>query len=96
MVMFSGFVRPVEIVGVVIDALRCLLALRPCPQRLERIQQLSREHTLCVFGAGDKDSLCTDLPAGTAGITELPGGHHFDGDYEGLARLILKFAGRTP
>jgi type IV secretory pathway VirJ component len=63
---------------------------------LPEYQQLSREHTLCVFGAGDKDSLCTDLPAGTAGITELPGGHHFDGDYDGLARLILKFAGRTP
>jgi type IV secretory pathway VirJ component len=63
---------------------------------LPEYQQLSHEHTLCVFGAGDKDSLCADLPSGTPGITQLPGGHHFDGDYEGLARLILTFAGRKP
>jgi type IV secretory pathway VirJ component len=56
--------------------------------------KLSRAMTLCVVGAGDKDSLCSDLPPGTPGIVELTGGHHFDGDYEGLARLILKFAGR--
>jgi type IV secretory pathway VirJ component len=63
---------------------------------LPEYQQMSRAHTLCVFGAGDKDSLCADLPTGTAGILGLPGGHHFDGDYEGLARVVLKFAGRTP
>ena len=63
---------------------------------LPEYQQLSGDHTLCVFGAGDKDSLCADLPPGTAGITQLPGGHHFDGDYDGLARLVLNFAGRNP
>jgi type IV secretory pathway VirJ component len=62
---------------------------------LPEYQKLSGDHTLCVFGAGDKDSLCADLPAGSAGITELAGGHHFDGDYDGLARLVLKFAGRS-
>jgi type IV secretory pathway VirJ component len=61
---------------------------------LPEYQKLSRAQTLCVFGAGDKDSLCTDFPPGTAGTVELPGGHHFDGDYDGLALLILKFAGR--
>jgi type IV secretory pathway VirJ component len=63
---------------------------------LPEYQQLSRTSTLCVFGAGDKDSLCTDFPAGTAGTIELSGGHHFDGDYDGLALLVLKFAGRAP
>lgn len=62
---------------------------------LPEYQQMSRTTTLCVFGAGDKDSLCTDFPAGTAGTIELAGGHHFDGDYDGLANLVLKFAGRT-
>jgi type IV secretory pathway VirJ component len=61
---------------------------------LPEYQKLSRAATLCVFGAGDQDSLCTDFPPGTAGTVELAGGHHFDGDYDGLARLILKFAGR--
>jgi type IV secretory pathway VirJ component len=62
---------------------------------LPEYQKLSRATTLCVYGAGDKDSLCTDFPPGTAGTLELPGGHHFDGDYDGLAHLVLKFAGRT-
>ena len=61
---------------------------------LPEYQKLSHANTICVFGTGDKDSLCSDFAPGTPGITELTGGHHFDGDYDGLARLILKFAGR--
>ncbi len=61
---------------------------------LPEYQQLPRASTVCVFGTGDKDSLCSDFPPGTAGIVEITGGHHFDGDYDGLARLILRFAGR--
>ena len=61
---------------------------------LPEYQKLSRANTVCVFGTGDKDSLCADFAPGTPGIFELTGGHHFDGDYDGLARLILKFAGR--
>jgi type IV secretory pathway VirJ component len=63
---------------------------------LPEYQKMSRASTLCVFGAGDQDSLCADFPAGTAGTVELSGGHHFDGDYDGLARMVLKFAGRDP
>jgi type IV secretory pathway VirJ component len=63
---------------------------------LPEYQKMSRAKTLCVFGTGDKDSLCTDFPPGTAGTIELTGGHHFDGDYDGLANLVLKFAGRSP
>jgi type IV secretory pathway VirJ component len=63
---------------------------------LPEYQKMSRASTLCVFGAGDPDSLCADFPAGTAGTVELSGGHHFDGDYDGLARMVLKFAGRDP
>src|SRR3984957_11723567 len=63
---------------------------------LPEYQKMSRTSTLCVFGAGDQDSLCADFPAGTAGTVELSGGHHFDGDYDGLARMVLKFAVRDP
>jgi type IV secretory pathway VirJ component len=63
---------------------------------LPEYQKMSRSHTLCVFGAGDKDTLCTDFPPGTPGTVQLSGGHHFDGDYDGLARQILSFAGRNP
>jgi type IV secretory pathway VirJ component len=62
---------------------------------LPEYRKMSRLNTLCVFGSGDQDSLCADFPAGTPGTVELSGGHHFDGDYDGLARMILKFSGRT-
>lgn len=42
----------------------------------------------CVHGAEERDSLCTQLDAGLARSVTLPGGHHFDGDYAGLARLV--------
>ncbi|OJW94026.1 alpha/beta fold hydrolase [Thiobacillus sp. 65-1402] len=42
----------------------------------------------CVHGSEEHDSLCTQLDAGLARSVTLPGGHHFDGDYAGLARLI--------
>jgi len=63
---------------------------------LPEYQKLARATTLCVFGAGDTDSLCTDFAPHTPGVAQLAGGHHFDGDYDGLARLILTFAGRNP
>ena len=45
----------------------------------------------CIYGADERDhSLCTQINAAKPGLTlkELPGAHHFDGDYEGLARLV--------
>ncbi len=55
--------------------------------------QLPRGSTLCVFGAGDKDSLCAD-EVGHPGVVQLGDGHHFGGNFDGLADLVLKFAGR--
>ncbi|MBF5045976.1 virulence factor family protein [Aggregicoccus sp. 17bor-14] len=46
---------------------------------------------LCVYGDEEKaDSLCP-LLQGRAGasVTELPGGHHFEGDYATVARHVL-------
>jgi type IV secretory pathway VirJ component len=45
----------------------------------------------CIYGDEEADrSLCTQVDAGRRGLTlkELPGAHHFDGDYEALARLV--------
>jgi type IV secretory pathway VirJ component len=53
-----------------------------------------RTRFLCVRGADEKDSLCPhveDLPWVKQVL--LPGGHHFDGDYHGLAKLVLDAAG---
>jgi len=45
---------------------------------------------LCVHGMQERASLCPALEAEVARNIALPGGHHFDGDYAGLARLILE------
>jgi len=42
----------------------------------------------CFYGADEKDSACLSLPKG-AEIIRMAGGHHFDGDYQGLAEKIL-------
>jgi type IV secretory pathway VirJ component len=56
---------------------------------LPEMQKLQGRPMLCVYGTKEDDSLCPDLPVGLAEIIELKGGHHFDGDFHGLARLIL-------
>ena len=52
-----------------------------------------RTRFLCVRGSEEKDSLCPhveDLPWVKQVV--LSGGHHLDGDYRGLARMILDAA----
>ncbi len=45
---------------------------------------------LCLYGSQEEDSLCPQItpPLGKAQV--LPGAHHFGGDYDALAALILK------
>ncbi len=56
---------------------------------LPEVQKLAGQPMLCVYGAREGDTLCPDLPAGLAEVVRLEGGHHFGGDFRGLARLIL-------
>jgi type IV secretory pathway VirJ component len=52
---------------------------------------------LCLHGAKEDDSLCPELTPAQGKSVELPGSHHFGGDYEALATLILKEAqGKYP
>jgi type IV secretory pathway VirJ component len=44
----------------------------------------------CFYGKAEKDSLCTTLDPGKFVIVPFGGGHHFGGDYAGLANRILK------
>jgi type IV secretory pathway VirJ component len=53
------------------------------------VARLAGVPLLCLRGADERDSLCPGLPSGMVESVVLPGGHHFDGDYAGLARLIL-------
>lgn len=53
------------------------------------IAALPAGRVICVHGREEKESACTS--AALKGVTdvETDGGHHFDGDYEALARKIL-------
>lgn len=54
------------------------------------MRRLSATGTVCIYGADDDDALCPKLPAGSAQMVKLPGDHHFEGDYDGLAKVILQ------
>jgi type IV secretory pathway VirJ component len=56
---------------------------------LPEMEKLAGRPMLCVYGTKEHDTLCPDLPPGLADVVQLGGGHHFDGDYPGLVRLIL-------
>ena len=43
----------------------------------------------CFFGDEEEDTLCRDPALAGAEIIRTSGGHHFDGDYQALARRIL-------
>lgn len=45
--------------------------------------------SLCIYGDGDLDSLCPKLQGSRAKIVKLPGGHHFNGNYDGVAEAVL-------
>ena len=52
--------------------------------------KLDAAEVLCVWGELDRESLCPRLAPAHAQVLRLPGSHHFDGDYERLAGLILE------
>jgi len=62
------------------------------PPTLPELRRLAGLPLLCVYGADENDSPCTQLGAIPATVVKLAGGHHFDGDYPGLARTILDAA----
>jgi type IV secretory pathway VirJ component len=56
---------------------------------LPEVEKLRGMNILCVHGKEEEDSLCSKLPSGLATILALPGGHHFAGHYDEIARRIL-------
>lgn len=49
---------------------------------------------LCVQGSEETDSACRSIPKGVASVQIVPGGHHFDGNAQLLARAILSGVAR--
>jgi type IV secretory pathway VirJ component len=62
------------------------------PATMPEVERMSGAPILCIYGEGDSDSLCPKLDPGKVRIVKMKGGHHFDGDYAGLAREILASA----
>jgi len=53
------------------------------------LERMASRPVLCIWGTDDKDSLCSGLHLPNVKVVALAGAHHFDGNYEQLARLIL-------
>jgi type IV secretory pathway VirJ component len=62
------------------------------PLTLPEVERIGGMPVLCIYGEEETDTLCPKLDPHKATIVKLKGGHHFDGDYPALARLILAAA----
>jgi type IV secretory pathway VirJ component len=61
---------------------------------LPEVNRIAGMPVLCIYGADESDSLCPKLDPKKIDVIKLKGGHHFDGDYAGLARVIITAANR--
>ncbi|TAJ51242.1 MAG: virulence factor family protein [Nevskiaceae bacterium] len=59
------------------------------PETLPEVRRMRGVRFLCIYGAEEDDSICPQLQGSNALVAKLPGGHHFDGDYDKLAATIL-------
>jgi type IV secretory pathway VirJ component len=58
------------------------------------IARLPKYHVMCLYGRDEgKHSGCTLPEMAGADARELPGGHHFDGDVDGLAKIVMAAIG---
>ena len=62
---------------------------------LPAIQSLKKIPLLCLYGDDETDSICKDISMSNANVVAMSGGHHFDGDYRGLADEILKYVKKS-
>lgn len=58
-------------------------------QVVPEVKKLKGTKVLCVYGEDESDSACRLLDGKEVIVMETKGGHHFSGDYAGLANAIL-------
>jgi type IV secretory pathway VirJ component len=66
------------------------------PTTPEMLKAGAERPLLCIYGADEDDSPCPQLDPKLVRRVQLPGGHHFGGDYEKLAEVILAEVKLTP
>ncbi|HTJ19213.1 MAG TPA: AcvB/VirJ family lysyl-phosphatidylglycerol hydrolase [Steroidobacteraceae bacterium] len=54
------------------------------------LQRMSKVRALCLYNEDGDESACPDAASSTLRAVNLPGGHHFGGDYDHVAALILE------
>jgi type IV secretory pathway VirJ component len=59
------------------------------PATMPEINRISGMPVLCIYGEDEKDSLCPKLDPKRIIVVKVKGGHHFDGNYAGLAQVIM-------
>jgi len=62
------------------------------PPTAPEVQRIRTTKLVCIYGEDDDDATCDSYRGSRVRVVKLPGGHHFDGDYEGLAKVIVKEA----
>ena len=61
------------------------------------VDAIDGPHIQCFHGADEgARSGCNDVDAAKVQVVEVPGGHHFDGDYDRIASLILEGMPASP
>ncbi|MEJ2690341.1 MAG: AcvB/VirJ family lysyl-phosphatidylglycerol hydrolase [Deltaproteobacteria bacterium] len=61
--------------------------LHPVKPEIEKLTGLK---VLCFYGRDEEDSLCPKLPARTVQLQPMEGGHHFGGNYQKIAEILMK------
>lgn len=56
---------------------------------LPEVRRIDPRQVQCFYGADDDEAACTKIGNGVE-LVRTAGSHHFDGDYEALARRILR------
>ncbi len=64
------------------------------PATMPEVNRITGMPVLCIYGEDENDSLCPKLDPNKIIVVKLKGGHHFNGDYAGLAREIIASANR--
>jgi type IV secretory pathway VirJ component len=62
------------------------------PQTRPEVGRITGLPVLCLYGEGEKDSICPGLPEPGVRREQVGTGHHFGGEYATLADRILAFA----
>jgi len=62
---------------------------------LPQLEALNGVPMLCIYGSGEKESLCRSAPTGLMTVIARGGAHHFDGNYTALGDIVYDAAIRA-